>query len=94
MKAMVIFAKSKSHHSVVHLHPLTNVSTKYELTIHLIVSEIQLDNIVLAPDSLPTEPQSWMSWVKAIPTENLKAAKTAISETGLLHLSHIVFMDK
>ena len=32
--------KSRSHHDIAHLHPLTNVPTKYQL-LHLKVSEIQ-----------------------------------------------------
>ena len=48
--------KSRSHHDIVHLHPLTNVPTKYHLPIPYGLQDIARTNFFPQPTRLPAHP--------------------------------------
>ena len=63
--------KSRSHHDVAHLQPLTNVPTKYQLPTPYGFCDTARGK--LFPTSLPKLPPIQTPWMKTIPRQPLKA---------------------
>ena len=75
--------KSRSHHDVAHLHPLTNVHTKYQLPTPYRFWDTGRTNFFLPPDCLPI----WTSWVKTIPQQLLRAVGKKFSTLKWVQLN-------
>ena len=65
--------KSRSDHDVAHLHPLTNVPTKYQLPTPYGFWDTARTNYFPPPARTPARPPIRTPWVKTIPRQPLRA---------------------